>query len=81
MNALHRGRPVPVGYPIAFYVPADIARAPRPVIVQAASASTPNMKVMDSRSGLGAGGYGEHWQQRHGCEGALSCFEISGLRY
>ena len=44
------------------------------------------MKVMDSRSGLGAerrhsGGYGEHLQQRHGCEGALSCFDISGLGY
>ncbi|MEI8327016.1 MAG: hypothetical protein WCH44_16955, partial [Betaproteobacteria bacterium] len=44
------------------------------------------MKVMDSRSGLGAkrrhsGGYGEHWQQRHGREGALSCFDISGLEY
>ena len=42
------------------------------------------MTVMDSPSALGAkrrysAGYGEHWPQRHGCEGALSWFDISGL--
>ena len=44
------------------------------------------MKVTDSRSGLGANrrhsrSYGEDLQRRHGCEDALSCFDISGSEY
>jgi len=42
------------------------------------------MKEMDSRSGAKRrhnGGYGEPLQQRHGREGTLSCFDISGLVY
>ena len=44
------------------------------------------MEVMDSRSGRGAnrrhsGGCGEDLQQRRGCEGALSCFDISVPEY
>ena len=44
------------------------------------------MKVMDSRPGQGANrsdsrSYREDLQRRHGCEGALSCFDISGLPY
>ena len=44
------------------------------------------MKVMDSRPGEGANrsdsrSYREDLQRRRGCEGALSCFDISGLPY
>jgi len=44
------------------------------------------MKAMDSCAGQGANrshsrSYGEDLQRRHACEGALSCFDTSGLQY
>ena len=44
------------------------------------------MKAMDLRPGQGANridsrSYREDLQRRHGCEGALSCFDISVLLY
>ncbi len=44
------------------------------------------MKAMDSHPGQGANhsdsrSYREDLQRRHGCEDALSCFDISGLLY
>jgi tripartite-type tricarboxylate transporter receptor subunit TctC len=44
------------------------------------------MKAMNSSPGLGANrrhsrSYGKDLQRRHGFEGALSCFDISGLEY
>ncbi len=44
------------------------------------------MKAMDSRPGQGANrsdsrSYRKDLQRRHGGEGALSCFDISGLLY
>jgi hypothetical protein len=60
------------------------------VITRAASTQTQRyqnkMKVMDSRSGLGANrrhsfDYGKDLQRRHVCEDALSCFDISVSEY
>jgi hypothetical protein len=44
------------------------------------------MKAMNSRPGQGANrsdshSYREDLQRRHGCEGALSCFDITELLY
>jgi len=44
------------------------------------------MKVMDSCPGQGASrsegcAPSQGWQRRHGCEDALSCFDIFGLQY
>ncbi len=44
------------------------------------------MKAMDSRPRQGANhsdscSYREDLQRRHGCEDAVSCFDISGLLY